>query len=400
MPPVPRRVLPCPVEIIFAILEAGCHIHDLQQDTQFLLNASLVSRSWSLPAQMLLFRHVIIRSQAAFIALRNATSSNEMRGNDLARHVRSLSVTLDPGQPGCLQTHSFSYAVSWFPNLKSLDLAFYSSSKATPSYQSDSKPFLFLKDEEISILRSGPIITVLRLSNWSGDRSLLDRFLTLYNSSLRTLALRGTPFSFPAPTTSLSATPLHPLHLTLEPPLAPALLDWLTNPAVRPHLRALEFTRQPHHVALAALLSAHGDSLAALALPMLTTADAALVAAHTRFRLEALRMEHPYAALPPQRAHLRLRQAALAPGPALALVRREIRARRAAGDDIDIDGSASGGGGRLQHLSVMLWRGHEDEPGVVRALRLACAQLGVCLEFERDVRAFRTLFWAGVVQRG
>ena len=42
-------------EVIFAILEAGYYTPDLHQDTQFLLSASLLGISWSLPAHIRLF---------------------------------------------------------------------------------------------------------------------------------------------------------------------------------------------------------------------------------------------------------------------------------------------------------------------------------------------------------
>jgi hypothetical protein len=70
----------------------------------------------------------------------------------------------------------------------------------------------------------------------------------------------------------------------------------------------------------------------------------------------------------------------------------------------DVDGGTRAGaetgaaGGRLERLTMMLWHGHEEGLEVVRALRLACAQLAIRIEFERDVKAFWA-FWAGVVQK-
>ena len=360
-------------------------MHDFQQDTRFLLCASLVSRSWSPPAQMLLFQHVAIRSQATFTALCSAITSHATHGKDFTRHVRSLSAVLDPEQPGCLQPISLSHAVSLFPNLKELDLACYSSTKPNALYLRDGKPVSILDDEALSTLRSGPPITALRLANWSSDTSLLCKLLVLYHSSLRALSLRGALISFPVLTASPLATPHHPLDLTLQSPLAPNLLDWLTNRTVRPRVRTLEFTRQPERAALASLLAAHGNELRALALPTLTTADAAHVAAYCYPRLESLRTEHPYATLPA--AHVHLRHVALATGPALSLFCEKMR-------------SGAGIRGRLERVSVMLWRGNEEELEAVRVLELLCAQRGVQIDFERDVKAFRARFWAaGVVQR-
>jgi hypothetical protein len=186
----------------FPSSKRGCYTPDLHQDTQFLLSASLVNRSWSSPAQILLFRHVVICTPTAFTPLYNAISSNEPRGKHLARHVRSLSATLDAEQ---LQSLSFARAVSLFPDQTTLDLASFSHSKHAQPFQRDTKPFLILDDEEVSILRTGPLITCLRLANWSDDSTLLSKRLSLCHTSLRTLSLHGgasVPCFFP--TTSLT----------------------------------------------------------------------------------------------------------------------------------------------------------------------------------------------------
>jgi len=245
----------------------------------------------------------------------------------------------------------------------------------------DGNPFIALEDEALSLLRFGPRITALRLANWSSDTSLLGALLSLYHRTLRTLSLRGTPASFSVPPASPPLpTPLCPLNLTLEPSLAlvPGLVDWLTDPSTAPLVRALEFVRQPEPAVLATLLAAHGTTLTALALPMLTAAD---VAARRCPRIEALRTEHPYTALLPRPLRARLRHVALAAAPALALAREEARMR-----------------GRLESMSVVLWRGDEEERVTVRALKVLCAQLGVRAEFERDVVAFRARFRAGAAQ--
>ena len=332
---------------------------------------------------MLLFRHVSIRSQVASNALFNAISSSATHGKRLARHVRSLGAVLDPQQPGRLHALSFARAVSLFPNLSELDLSFYPPPMPCPLHEREAEPFFPLEDEVLSILRSGPRITALRLANWSGDASLLGTLLSLYHPTLRTLSLRGSPASFSVPPASPPlSTPLFPLNLTLEPSLAlvPALMDWLTDARTAPHVRALEFTRQPEPAVLAALLAAHGATLTALALPTLTAADAAAVAAHGCPLHSALRAEHPYTALPPPPLRAHLRHVALAAAPALALVREEARAR-----------------GRLESMSVMLWRGDEEEWATVHVIKVLCAQLGVRAEFERDVVAFRARFWAGAL---
>ncbi|KAI9459663.1 hypothetical protein BJY52DRAFT_1416015 [Lactarius psammicola] len=380
----PCRVLHLPVEIVLAILEAGYYTDDLHQDTRFLLSTALISKGWSLAAQMLLFRHVSVHSHVAFNVLFKAISSHVTRGKRLARHVRSLSAVLDPQQPGRLHALSFAHAVSLFPNLSKLDLTFYPPPKLCPLNERESEPFFALENEALSILRSGPRITTLRLANWSSDTSLFGKLLSLYRRTLRTISLRGTPASYSASSASSPLpTPLCPLNLTLEPSLtlASALVGWLTDPSTAPLVRALEFVRQPEPVVLATLLAAHGTTLTALALPTLTTADVAVIAAHGCSRLEALRTEHPYAALPRPTLRARLRHAALAAAPALALAHEEARMR-----------------GRLESMSVVLWRRDKEERAAVRALKVLCAQLGIRAEFELDVIAFRARFWAGAIQ--
>jgi hypothetical protein len=379
----PARALHIPVEIVLAILEAGFYPHDPHRDTGFLLSAALVSKFWSPAAQMLLFRHISLRSHVAFNALFNAISSNASRGKRLARHVRSLDAVFDPQQPGCLHAFSFAQVVSLFPNLSELDVTFYPP-KPVQSNDREGEPFIALDDKTLSMLRYGPRVTALRLANWSNDTSLLGTFLSLYHGTLRILSLRGTPASFSSPSASPRlSTPLCPISLTLEPSLAPipTVMNWLSDINNPPLIRALEFMRQPEPAVLAALLAAHSGTLTVLALPTLTVADAAVVAAHGCSRLEALRTEHPYATLPSRRLTARLRHVALAASPALALIREEARA-----------------GGHLESVSVILWRGDEEERETVRVLKVLCAQLRIRAEFKRDVVAFREQFWAGTVQ--
>lgn len=173
------RTLTFPVEITFAALETGYCSHDRHHNTQFLLSTS-VNRNWSAVAQRLPFRLDIIRSQTAFTALYNAKLSNGPRRKNIERHARSLSATLDPKQPRCLQplSESFSRAVSLFPNPTTLDLPFYSRWKSTLMHQRDSKPFHILNDEQISMLRTSPLIGVL-LAHWSDDRPLFNKLLSL-----------------------------------------------------------------------------------------------------------------------------------------------------------------------------------------------------------------------------
>ena len=98
-------------------------------------------------------------------------------------------------------------------------------------------------------------------------------------------------------------------------------------------------------------------------------------------------MEHPYAAVPPLSTHLRY--AALAPAPAVALLRQEMSASAVDGRD------GCAGGRRLERLSVMLWRGYGPTQSSAYVETCLCPT-GVRVEFGQD-RTFRALFW--VMQR-
>ncbi|KAI0275443.1 hypothetical protein BC834DRAFT_965815 [Gloeopeniophorella convolvens] len=362
-----RPPLYLPVEIISSILEAGYHTHDLQQDTKCLLNACLISRGWSLVAQKLLFCHVVIRSQKAYASF-HAAVYEQKKG--LAECVRSLGATLDPAQPGGLRSSFFAYAVSLCPNLATLDLACYAAaSRAVRGGLSKDRSYRVLPDEVLATLRPTPHITTLRLANWSGDPTLLSTLLQLL-PALRTLALRGTLTSFTSPPCGV---PL-PERLVLEPSLASTLLAWLAQPSLSSPVRALEFTRQPEPTVLAALLHAHGSALCMVTLPTLPTASAELFACCSS--LCALRIEHPFSALPPC---ARVRHAALALGPALVLLRTSTA---------------------VESLCVMVWRENKEESAQLRKLRALCAVRGVYLWEERDIRAFRARFWDDVEKGG
>jgi hypothetical protein len=155
---------------------------------------------------------------------------------------------------------------------------------------------------------TGLLITVLRLIDWPD-----------YHTFLRALSRRGSgsvPYILPSLTTATQpqviATPVRSLHLTLEPPFPPALLDRLTNSntSIRPRVLTLEFIRQPEPTVLEALLATHGmnthSALTALALPTITTARRMRPRpSATGACLESQRLEHPYAAHPLFCPHLR-----------------------------------------------------------------------------------------------
>jgi hypothetical protein len=132
-----------------------------------LLSASLVNRSWSPFAP---FRHGVIRYSLPN-GLYCPVQRNTIQWAARKEFRATRAITQRNGQqPRCLQPLSFACL---FPNLTTLDLAYYLRWKATLTHQRDSKSFHILDNEEISMLRTGPLITVPLAKNWSDDRTLL-----------------------------------------------------------------------------------------------------------------------------------------------------------------------------------------------------------------------------------
>jgi hypothetical protein len=128
------------------------------------------------------------------------------------------SATLDLEPPSSLQYLSFAHAISSFPGLTTLDFACFSHSKHARPYHRDTKLFHIPDNEELSVLRTGSLITCLRLANWSDDRTLLNKLHTtlfLWDASV--------PYSFLTTVRPLvAASRLHPLRRSLEPPVPPS----------------------------------------------------------------------------------------------------------------------------------------------------------------------------------
>ncbi|KAI0041000.1 hypothetical protein FA95DRAFT_1502018 [Auriscalpium vulgare] len=378
-----------PTEVILTILEAAYLTPTLQPDRRLLTTASGVCRSWSGPAQALLFRDVVLHSELAYAAFMSATRPCTPRGLAHARCVRTLHAIVDNAQPGGLRAVSFAGAVGRCPNLQDVDLSCFG---APPVPESESAPtasrtstapsgagaHAFFDAHALALLRTGPALASLRLANWSHDPALLAQLLAVY-PAVRALALRGTA----AGLRRVPAGPLpHGLRLTLQPPAPPALLRWLADcPA--PALRTLEFTRQPPAAVLERLLAAHGPTLRALAVPSLLASARALVRARCP-RLAVLRVEHPWTSpavfkdAPPACALRRVAFGADADTP-LRPVIEFVRAQPG-----------------VERVLMMLWTrraGEQARPAhpQLDELREVCAQRGVQFAVETDARVFRAV---------
>jgi len=112
-----------PIELCITIMEHSCYTWDFKEDYKTLSACSLVSPSWTDPAQKLLFRSVSIlepeRKTKFFDAIRPTD-----RGKILGSYVRKLDITLDDSRDVVQATsnyqHQFALLLSWCPRLYEL----------------------------------------------------------------------------------------------------------------------------------------------------------------------------------------------------------------------------------------------------------------------------------------
>ncbi|KAJ8507162.1 hypothetical protein ONZ45_g10436 [Pleurotus djamor] len=99
-----------PMEVILTILEAAYYDENLQANDKLLKDCALVCRSWSIPAQKLLFSHVTLRTERACSAFLDAVNPASERGRMLAESVVRMRTVLDLNQPYQLSQSSFARA--------------------------------------------------------------------------------------------------------------------------------------------------------------------------------------------------------------------------------------------------------------------------------------------------
>lgn len=212
-----RLTLKFSVGIIFIVFETGycTQAHDRHQDID-----ERFSFQHNLPvAQKFQFRHDVTRSQTAFTALYSTMSSKAPRGKNLRSITqRNAGPGTTPLSPARLP-RPCSFLVSQSDNAR---LGLFLRWKSTLTHRRDNKPSHILYGEDISMfkLRTVPLITDL-LANWTDDRTLLNKILSFYRTSLCALFLRGIGNVFyivhPLTTTSsVIAAPAHLLRLRLE----------------------------------------------------------------------------------------------------------------------------------------------------------------------------------------
>ena len=380
-PRVPERGIP--LEVVLDILEALCY-EDAAIDTEFFRTCSLVCKSWSLPAQKLLFRRIHLCSQAAYSSFVYAANRSTERGRILGDSVVQMRVVLDNNQPGPLKQACFARAVTLCPNLRELSLALYGCGEpgndivGSPALERMRRPAPSFEPSTLELLRAGPPITSLHFSNWSDNDQSIVQLLDIW-PSLKSLSITGkTPHLSPGLTQPPFACALTRLRMNCQ--LEPSLdfLDWLLHTSSQTNsLSAIELDREPSLDMLDHLTKNHMESLQELAIPSCSTSEHATAIIRCR-SLRQLRTERPStSAVTAVFRQLPMGIQQLAFGmdqdtPLQTLV-EAVKTR----DD-------------LESITVNLWD-KGDSHRQLSALKMACAFRGVDLRITNDVRIHRAM---------
>jgi len=371
-----------PLEIVLKIIEFSRLDNNYDPDIKLLTSCSLVCRSWSFYAQRLLFSHVRLCSQAAYYSFVYAVDRSTPNGRALGDAVVRMDVDLDVNQPGPLTQASFAQAVIRCPNLRDINLSVYGDRKplngsmsalersvhrATPSFTND----------VLHLLRTGPEISHLHSSNWSGNGDLIVQLLDVW-PSLKSLSITGkVPHLSPALKRRHACYPGALEKFRMNCQVEPSLdfLEWLLHTtAAAKSLRGIELKREPSSLLLEFLVQHHGEQLHMLALPSCAThkhADA-IIRCHA---LQEFRTERAWT-LPTVLLHISngIRHLAFGIDPTMPL--HHVVELVKVMDE-------------LETVTVNVW--HGDCEHRLAALKMACAFRGIELCITRDICIHRAL---------
>ncbi|THH01585.1 hypothetical protein EW145_g6891 [Phellinidium pouzarii] len=368
-----------PAEIILAVLELAYYDEDMQPDVQLLADCAVVCRAWSAPAQSLIFRHVSLRSGSAVSSFCSAVDRSTSRGRALGDLVVRLHVTLDHNHPDQPSHHAFAHAVCLCPNLYELDIALYGCAQDLAGSRDTAcglRAVSSLDSITIGLLREGPRIRSLKLSNWSIDSGRLAfQLLAGVWPSLTAVSLRGTPPCFPASEEkALKPSICNLIQVEFNFQRDPGLdfVSWLLSSSCH-SLRCLEFGREPSPEFLGAVLRQYGPSLESLSIPSCTSPQQ-IIAVQNCERLKEIRLESASVfpillkQLPSTVEHLAF---AINKDTLLYLLVNFVKAQP-----------------NLKALTVHFWDGGNEHPQLPN-LKIACAYKGVELLFTRSIQCFR-----------
>lgn len=377
--PLPRPPAHLPNELVLAILKAGFSTHDGEPDRRFLQQCSLVSKDWSVLAQQLLFRDVVLRTQPAYAAFKQAVDQATVRGRMFANCVRTMRVTLDHNHPQCLTERAFARAVTLAPKLDTLRVAVYGQGApgqdiiGSPAEHRMRRGAPSFDDKTLTILRTqGPRIKALHFNDWSDNSTSLVQLLEVW-PSIRVLEISGTPPNLPSPAPEPCLSKLEELRFNAQTPPSIEFLKWLTHNSTET-LRVLDLRREPSHDTLEYLLGEHSGTLESLSVP---SAPAAKVTVNLLgcLALKELRVENTRAArqvfcsLPEGLEHLALGvHENVSLQPVIQFIKKN---------------------NTLRTLTMHLWYGaeHHDQ---LAAVKIACAVRGVDLRISHNLQRFRS----------
>ncbi|EJF67434.1 hypothetical protein DICSQDRAFT_77151 [Dichomitus squalens LYAD-421 SS1] len=371
--------IPVPMEIVMTILESAYDDQEVVAYNALLKNAALVCKSWSNVAQKLLFRHVTLSTQTAYIAFQGAVDRTTARGRMLGDSVVRMKVVLDQKQPYRLSHRSFARAVSLCPNLYELGVALFGEGApgldiiGLPDESRMKRSVPSFDETTLAILRAGPQISALQFSNWSDNSDSLLQLLDVW-PSLASLDISGTTPRLPNETVAPFPCALRELRTNFQVSPSVEFMRWLLHNS-RESLRVLDLARQPAPDMLDFLATEHGPTLESLALPTCGTHEGA-VSVLKCTALRELKMESAWAApmllrgLPHGLQHL-----AFGVGADTAL-QHIVQAIKKSDE--------------LRVVTMQVWHGGERHPYLPN-LRIACALKGVELRQTNDMPAFRVM---------
>ncbi|EMD42336.1 hypothetical protein CERSUDRAFT_110849 [Gelatoporia subvermispora B] len=378
-PTQPKAVRRMPLEIVMNVLETAYYNDALEPDVELLTSCALVCKDWSYVSQKLLFRHVTLRSQPAYISFQEAIDRSTPRGRMLGDAVVRMRVVLDQNQPYRLAQRSFARAVTLCPNLYELNVALYGAGApgqdvvGSPDAARMQRYAPAFDDRTLALLRSGPRISALQLSNWSDNCTSLSQLLDIW-PCLKSLVISGIAPQLVHESLGPFPCALEELRMNFQTSPSVDFLQWLLHNSAST-LRVLEFERDPSPELLDFLTFEYGSKLQSLALPTCMSHESvrALRACGSlrEFKMESgWATQALYKALPSSLEHLAIGIDADTP---LQQVVQNIRRCDT-----------------LSAVTLHVWHGGERHPQLP-ALKIACALQGVDLRMTRDIREFRRI---------
>ncbi len=370
---------PVPMEIVMTILEAAYDDREGTSPNAFFKNASLVCKSWSSVAQKLLFRHVTLNTQTAYIAFQEAVDRATPRGRVLGDAVVRMKVVLDHKQPYRLAQRSFARAVALCPNLYELSVSLYGEGApgfdiiGAPDASRMKRSAPSFDESTLDILRSGPRISALQFNNWSDNSHSLLQLLDIW-PSLTSLDISGTTPQLLNDTVEPFPCALRELRTNFQGSPSIEFMRWLLHNSTG-SLRVIDLAREPTPDMLEYLVTEHAHTLESLGLPACGTHVGA-AAVHKCTELRELKIENAWASpmlykgLPDGLQHLAFGVDADTP---LQPVVQAIK-------------KSSG----LRAVTMQVWHGGEKHP-LLANIQIACALKGVELRLTNDVPAFRAI---------